>query len=400
MTKMLPSAKKSMMAGGMTKREASFAQIGLFLVGAIGIQIVSRIMHQWLPSHVVDCDHTHEEDEQGSEMNDCSEDEESSYSNSGKADSAPRSAASSARGFVTGVQSKFDNGLGDADSTMQPKPWSNILSTSNKARCDENGRCYGYTDPCGLDCFRNVQARQDSFPSRPNMPRSATTTDVASTRATEVTPLLPPPIEENRGSSSSSTTLPPAFNSQHARSPHSHHSQHSHVHEPALQHHHHVPKNAFMSIGLQTSLAIALHKLPEGFITYFTNHANPRLGFTVFLSLFVHNITEGIALALPLYLALRSRTRALLWTAILGGASQPIGAAIAALWFRVSGDEGIAGGEAVYGGIFALVAGIMANVGLQLMGEAWALGHSKGLCLMFAFLGMGILGFSSALSTP
>lgn len=27
--------------------------------------------------------------------------------------------------------------------------------------------------------------------------------------------------------------------------------------------HHHVPKNEFLSIGVQTSLAIALHKIPE-----------------------------------------------------------------------------------------------------------------------------------------
>ena len=55
-------------------------------------------------------------------------------------------------------------------------------------------------------------------------------------------------------------------------------------------------------------------------------------------------------------------------------------------------------GGAAYGAMFALVAGIMANVGLQLMGEAWALGHNRGLCIVFAFLGMGILGLSSALT--
>jgi ZIP family zinc transporter len=154
-----------------------------------------------------------------------------------------------------------------------------------------------------------------------------------------------------------------------------------------------------MSIGLQTSIAIALHKLPEGFITYFTNHANPRLGFTVFLSLFVHNITEGFALALPLYLAFQSRTRAWMVAAVLGGITQPLGAACAVLYFHFSGKSGIASGQIAHGAIFAIVAGIMANVGLQLMGEAWALGHNRELCLMFSFLGMGILGVSSALNT-
>jgi ZIP family zinc transporter len=90
------------------------------------------------------------------------------------------------------------------------------------------------------------------------------------------------------------------------------------------EHHHHVPTNAFLSIGLQTCTAIALHKLPEGFITYATNHANPRLGFSVFLALFVHNITEGFVMALPLYLALNSKWKAIIWSSVLGGVSQVI----------------------------------------------------------------------------
>jgi zinc transporter, ZIP family len=54
--------------------------------------------------------------------------------------------------------------------------------------------------------------------------------------------------------------------------------------------------------------------------------------------------------------------------------------------------------EAVYGGMFAIVAGIMTSVALQLMGESLDLTHNRGLCLTFAFIGMGILGISSALT--
>jgi zinc transporter ZupT len=116
-----------------------------------------------------------------------------------------------------------------------------------------------------------------------------------------------------------------------------------------------VPTNAFLSIGLQTSLAIALHKLPEGFITYATNHANPELGVSVFLALFIHNITEGFAMALPLYLAIGSRLQAIVWSVLLGGVSQPLGAGIAALWLKLAGN-GTSGdmGEGVYGGMFAV----------------------------------------------
>lgn len=154
-----------------------------------------------------------------------------------------------------------------------------------------------------------------------------------------------------------------------------------------------------MSIGLQTSIAIALHKAPEGFITYATNHANPTLGFAVFMALFIHNITEGFAMSLPLYLALNSRFKAIIWSSFLGGLSQPIGAGVAALWFKIAQRNGSAGpDEAVYGGMFAITAGIMTSVALSLFSESLAMSHKKGICIAFAFIGMGVLGVSSALT--
>ncbi|KAI4115304.1 MAG: hypothetical protein LQ345_004071 [Seirophora villosa] len=164
------------------------------------------------------------------------------------------------------------------------------------------------------------------------------------------------------------------------------------------RHHHHVPTNAFLSIGLQTSIAIALHKLPEGFITFATNHANPKLGFAVFMALFIHNITEGFAMALPLYLAIGSRLKSMFWSSLLGGASQPLGAGLAALWFKMARTSDKAPGETLYGCMFALTGGVMAAVALQLFAESLALNHNRNLCMTFAFVGMGILGTSFALT--
>ena len=168
--------------------------------------------------------------------------------------------------------------------------------------------------------------------------------------------------------------------------------------EPTSSHHHHVPSNAFLALGLQTSIAIALHKLPEGFITYATNHANPKLGFAVFMALFIHNITEGFALALPLYLAVNSRLQAMFWATVLGGASQPLGAAIAVGWLRAAKSHDMLPSESVYGAMFAVTSGIMTSVALQLFSESTGLTHSRGWCIAFVFVGMGILGASNALT--
>jgi ZIP family zinc transporter len=195
--------------------------------------------------------------------------------------------------------------------------------------------------------------------------------------------------------------------------PHSEHHHESHGHREEIDserpksaagnpHHHHVPKNAFLSIGLQTSLAIALHKLPEGFITYATNHASPTLGMTVFLALFIHNIVEGFAMALPLYLALGSRWKAMFWSSLLGGISQPAGAGLAALWIWSTGqhgsDDATGPSWGIYGGMFAATAGVMTSVALQLFSEGLSLTHHRGMGIGFAIGGMGLMGVSFALT--
>lgn len=324
------------------------------------------------------------------------------------------------------------------------------LVTGAKKTCDDNGQCYGYSDTCGTECFKNVlqtrpprlQARRslgNLSAVRPSgMHRNQTT---QATNSHECRPLLEEvdessPLMSTRSGpttvESSTASLPIANghstsdlnnNTSHvaqndvsplqkhsrtastsSNSSHQDEHQHHDDHEHGAPHHHHVPSNVFLSIGLQTSCAIALHKIPEGFITYATNHANPTLGFSIFLALFIHNITEGFALALPLYLAINSRWKAMVWSTLLGGVSQPLGAGVAALWFKAAGKGHGGGkgkgepGELVYGCMFAITAGIMAMVSLQLLGESLDLTHSRRLCFVSAFAGMGILGLSSALT--
>ncbi|KAI5304002.1 hypothetical protein KEM56_006966 [Ascosphaera pollenicola] len=207
----------------------------------------------------------------------------------------------------------------------------------------------------------------------------------------------------------------PAHHSQEPVSGSTHHEHHDLEagHPPhhntiglvSKTHHHHVPRNPFLTLGMQTSLAISLHKLPEGFITFAANHANPSLGLSVFMSLFIHNICEGLAMALPLYLALQSRFKAMIWACILGGLSQPLGALLAAIWLYDSGniggkhqDDSAHGKTAlVYGALFSVTSGIMTYVGLQLYTEATSLTHSSAICVRFALTGMVLLGLGQAL---
>jgi ZIP family zinc transporter len=376
---MLPSAKHSLREGGYSNRETAWILILLFLGGAVGIQALSSFMHRFIPTHVVDCDHSHEEEEE-SEMDSCDDEEPIANGRS----------PLMTNGLLTKIPTAPDNPT--SPLTQRPSLASRLSSRLNSSPviCDENGQCFGFSDPCGAQCFKNMTLKSNYHlgvaGERQILPRNSITT--------ETTPLLRHTIDEESGAVTPQLSSHKSHSGNHSGAP----SFQSHTHSDHKSHHHHVPENAFLSIGLQTSVALALHKLPEGFITYATNHANPQLGFTVFISLFIHNITEGFAIALPLYLALQSRPKAMVWSAFLGGASQPLGAAIAALWFKIAGHTDMKPGGKVYGCMFALVAGIMTNVALQLFAESMELTHSRRLCITFAFVGMGLLGVSSALT--
>lgn len=443
---MLPSSKNYLMKGGLSPEAAAYTIIGCFLGGVVGIQLISRVMHHFIPSHVVDCDHTHEghDDDSSEENTDRSpsqrpnghtEMRKASFSEAtpllSREISDTKTTDHLTSGWTQGEAGRKTSAASDVASTRQrPNLQSRLtgLIAGRKTSCAQDGPCLGYTDPCAQECFKNInrsptrhstRAPHRGFRRGPGLLRTSTAphfgatdnhTDQNSETESQKHTKLKSQFEqikhqkpsrgrhEHRQSNGKGVHSPSAHASHDLESQHDHQQGGNPPHEPSQSHHHHVPSNAFLSIGLQTSIAIALHKLPEGFITYATNHANPKLGFSVFMALFIHNITEGFAMALPLYLAINSRSQAMFWSSLLGGASQPLGAGIAALWFKAAGSGSSAPGETVYGCMFGITAGIMASVALQLFSESLTMTHNRNLCIASAFVGMGILGISFALT--
>ncbi|KAH3670270.1 hypothetical protein WICMUC_004923 [Wickerhamomyces mucosus] len=163
-------------------------------------------------------------------------------------------------------------------------------------------------------------------------------------------------------------------------------------------HHHQIttPISKLFSIGLQTCLALTLHKLPEGFITYATSKADPKLGITIFVSLALHNIVEGFTMALPLYLALNSKFKAFLITFFLGGLSQPIGALVAHLILR---DEKLDEQQSsyIFGILIAITSGFLTIISLQLFTSSIGFGGSPNVVIIWCLLGMIIILSSGSL---
>ncbi|KAH8696044.1 putative ZIP metal ion transporter [Talaromyces proteolyticus] len=445
---------------GLSGSAAAYVLIGLFLAGVVAISVFSNIVHRYIPSHIVDCNHTHEpvdgdiEHGEGgithsqhwhqSTNNKTHDEEEDSGENNERSPLIRKASshrhAQSAPALHSRATCQIPPSLIEVSMRQRLGRQVHKFFRGTKEVCDDSGPCYGFSQTCGTECQKVVDARNVSALVTPTNlsshqrrdPSLATNPDQNTGENEPETPLtarrIPllyqdigeghrpadeeqasdyfsrdtheqTPLQENGEEEEWTVNGSNPLGSEDTSKPWGQHSTHSSV----QQHHHHVPQNAFLSIGLQTSLAIALHKLPEGFITYATNHASPTLGLTVFLALFIHNITDGFALALPLYLAIRSRTKAIVWASVLGGVSQPAGAALAALWIWAttrgrdnSGTEGTSWG--VYGGMFAVTAGIMTSVGLQLFSEGLCLTHNRNICIGSAIVGMGLLGVSFALT--
>ncbi|KAI1427008.1 Zinc/iron permease [Xylaria sp. FL1777] len=433
---MLPEAKGYLKKAKIQENTASLILMGCFVGGFVGIQILSRLFHQFLPSHVVDCDHSHDEHSLNGSVHGGSQKRSSRARSVDKRDqlmhppegapmppteqmeehdhpsestplladqnSAPHPDGPEFRraksvqidhmaSFNPAARNRAITGTRRPSVLEVPKRVVSFMKDT-KANCDELGPCYGYSDPCGQECFKHLTTRCNGISRAATFIRTNTgyigssmdrVDEDSEGNLSQVSPTHRRSRAQSRGSRPLNDPECDSIYSDDVES----------------QHHHHVAENAFLSIGLQTSVAIALHKFPEGFITYATNHANPALGFNVFVALFVHNISEGFALALPLYMALNSRIKAILWAFLLGGLSQPVGAGIAYAWFKLANHTHLTPDAAAYGCLFAITSGIMVSVALQLFVESLSLNHNQNLSILFAFLGMTLLGLSNAFTS-
>ncbi len=113
-----------------------------------------------------------------------------------------------------------------------------------------------------------------------------------------------------------------------------------------------------MRMGLFSALAIGIHNFPEGLATFIGALQDPTLGISIAVAIAIHNIPEGIAVSVPIYYATKNRKKAFAYS-FLSGLAEPVGALLGYfLLIRFFND-------AIFGIIFASVAGIMVYISLD-----------------------------------
>ncbi|GMM34841.1 Zn(2+) transporter [Saccharomycopsis crataegensis] len=149
------------------------------------------------------------------------------------------------------------------------------------------------------------------------------------------------------------------------------------------------------SIGVQTTLAMTLHKFPEGFIYYTTSKIDESLSLNIFLSLAIHNIAEGLCMAIPLYLSLNSRMKAIAIAGILGGFSQPFGALLGQLVLPTDPNEIDANDiNLAFGCLMSLTSGFLVIIGLKMLLSSVGFGGNGSHTFITFWFIMGMFAIS------
>ena len=119
---------------------------------------------------------------------------------------------------------------------------------------------------------------------------------------------------------------------------------------------------------------------------------DPEMGAGITFAIAIHNIPEGISVAIPIYYATKSKSKALLY-ATASGLSEPIGAAVCYGITEIFGLE-LSGNSAVFPLVLAAVAGIMIYISLdELLPTAEKYGKHH-VAIAGVVGGMAIMGVS------
>ena len=124
-------------------------------------------------------------------------------------------------------------------------------------------------------------------------------------------------------------------------------------------------------------IAIILHNIPEGIVTFIVSSKDISLGIPLTLAIAMHNIPEGISISVPIYYSTNNKKKAILYTGI-SAISEPFGALLAYLFLRnVMNDL-------ILGILFSIIAGIMLQISFcELLPTARRYNNSKRLYIFF-----------------
>ncbi|KAI9496969.1 hypothetical protein BDB00DRAFT_806246 [Zychaea mexicana] len=130
---------------------------------------------------------------------------------------------------------------------------------------------------------------------------------------------------------------------------------------------------------------------------FISGQASETIGVSVCFAMTIHNFIEGFMIAMPLYFATQSRVRAFFYAALLGGMSQPLGAALGVVALDTVTQEQQ---DALFGITFGVVSGMMSLIAVQsMLPQAIKADPQQRYVSVFFFVGILLVGLASLLKS-
>ena len=107
-------------------------------------------------------------------------------------------------------------------------------------------------------------------------------------------------------------------------------------------------------VGIISMLAI-LHNIPEGIATFMASSMDKTLGISLAIAIAMHNLPEGISIAVPIYYSTNKKSKAFIYT-FISAISEPFGALIAFIFLKNFVND------IFMGLLFSFIAGIMIHI--------------------------------------
>jgi ZIP family zinc transporter len=92
-------------------------------------------------------------------------------------------------------------------------------------------------------------------------------------------------------------------------------------------------KNNLYKIGIVSMVAIVLHNLPEGIITFLTSSLDKSIGINLAFTIAIHNILEGISISIPIFYSTKSYKKTFIYL-LISALSEPLGGLISYFLFK------------------------------------------------------------------
>lgn len=145
--------------------------------------------------------------------------------------------------------------------------------------------------------------------------------------------------------------------------------------------------NSLYKVGIISVIALIIHNIPEGIITFMTTTKDVKIGLSLSFAIALHNIPEGISIFIPLYYGSGNKKKAFLYT-FIAGFSELFGAVISYFFlFRFVN-------EYFFSFLFCVTAGIMIYIAFcELLPEGFKYKRKKTLLFWF-LLGLVIMFLS------